>query len=319
MAVAPANGQVLVRSLWSLISPGTELALYTGTHVSIENPANSFAKYPFYPGYAAVGEVVAVGPDVRGLSPGKLVYTRGRHALFNTLQIDDPAGPVLPLPENCSAEYALFARLAAISMTAVSQSRPMIGALTVVLGAGLIGNLAAQLLALAGARVVVVDVATNRLATARACGLYETVLSAPGTRLEQSLTELAGQGQPDLVVEATGVPELIPQALELVRPLGQVVALGSTRGKVDLDVYELIHRKGVRLSGAHEMIQMQPGYPSKLAMTRHVLWLISTGALKIEPLITHRLPFDQALAGYQMLLEPKSGALGVLLDWKNCK
>lgn len=312
---APGAGQVVARTLFSLISPGTELALYNGTHVGIDNPANTFAKYPFYPGYATVGEVVSAAPDVAGIAGGDLVYNRGAHALYNVLTVNDPNGPVLRLDAGQRPELQVFARLAAISATAVAQSRPKLGETTVVIGMGLIGNLAAQLMALAGARVIGVDLAPDRLALARACGLTELVQSGPGVDLRAELAKLIGSAQVDIVVEATGVPQLVPAALDLVRPLGQVVALGSTRGRVDLDVYELIHRKGVRLSGAHERIQALPGYPNKLAITRHVLRLIDIGALKIAPLVTHRLAYTQARQGYELLQDPTTGAMGVLLDW----
>jgi NADPH:quinone reductase-like Zn-dependent oxidoreductase len=59
-----STNQVLVATDYSLISPGTELALYTGTHTGLSNPNNSWAKYPFSPGYAIVGRVIAVGSEI---------------------------------------------------------------------------------------------------------------------------------------------------------------------------------------------------------------------------------------------------------------
>jgi 2-desacetyl-2-hydroxyethyl bacteriochlorophyllide A dehydrogenase len=311
----PGSGQVLVRNRFSLVSPGTELALYTGTHVSISNPLNTFAKYPFRPGYATIGEVIAVGEGVDGMAAGDTVYTRGQHARYNVLRVDDPAGPVLRLDPAGRPEEMVFARLAAISMTAIGQALPRIGDTCVVIGMGLIGNLAAQLMEIAGARVVAVDVVEGRLKAARECGLNRTLLSTPATDVRSEACRLLDAEAIDVVVEATGAPQLVGPALEIVRPLGAVVALGSTRGTVDIDVYELIHRKGVRLLGAHEMIQMQPGFPSKLAMTRHVLAMLERGALKIAPLITHRLPYSDAKRAYEMLRDPREGALGVLLEW----
>ena len=61
---------VLVRNRLSLISAGTELAMFTRTHRGFDEPEFSYAKYPFYPGYAAVGEVLAVGDGVTDLAPG---------------------------------------------------------------------------------------------------------------------------------------------------------------------------------------------------------------------------------------------------------
>ncbi|WP_165972391.1 zinc-dependent alcohol dehydrogenase [Paenibacillus piri] len=311
----PDGGLALIRTEYSLISPGTELALYTGTHVGLPDPANKFAKYPFYPGYSIVGRIAAVGSEVTEFRPGDRIYTIGRHAAYNTVDTQALTVPLLKLSDSRLDEKAAFARLAAISMTSVMQTDFRIGDTVVVIGMGLIGNLAAQLYMLQGARVIAVDVVDKRLQTAHETGIEHTILSGSGVDLNERVKQITGGLLPDVVVEATGSPQLVVPALQLVRELGQVIALGSTRGHVDLNVYEYIHRKGVRYTGAHEALQNNKRFTSRLELTRYVLSMIGQGALKVNPLLTHRLAYTEAKLGYEMLLHQQDQALGVLLEW----
>ncbi len=317
---AVADDEVLFRTIFSLISPGTELALYTGTHVGIPDPNNTFAKYPFYPGYATVGEVVSTGAGVSQLAPGDWVYTLGRHAAYQTASLSDQRNcPVMRLDSAHIQDAAktTFTRLAAITLTSIVQSELRIGDVAVVIGMGLIGNLAAQLYALRGAEVVVVDVVEERLRIAQSMGIKHVILSGEQVNLRERLRELTGREAADIVVEATGSPQLVIPALQLVKHLGQVVALGSTRGNVDLNVYDYIHCKGIRFIGAHENLQDRQDFvSSRLELSRYALSLIQQNILKTEPLITHKLRYSEAHTGYDLLLNRQQQALGVLLDWR---
>ncbi|MDB5084189.1 MAG: dehydrogenase [Bacilli bacterium] len=309
---------VLVRTQYSLISPGTELAIYTGTHIGIPDPNNTFAKYPFSPGYASVGEVVAVGDAVTELQAGDMVYALGNHASYNVFSwFNRENRPIIKLPQDMAGERAVFARLAAICMTAVVQSRITIGDYVAVLGMGLIGNLAAQLYKSFGACPIGIDLVEKRLQIAKRTGIPFTIHSGERADLQHLIKNIisTSSAAPDLVVEATGVPALVNTALDLVRPMGQVILLGSTRGLVEMDAYKHIHSKGIFLTGAHEKLQGHHGLPSRLTLTRHVLDLIEKGAIVVDPLLTHKLPADKAEEGYQLLLNHKELTMGVLLDW----
>ncbi|WP_308639629.1 zinc-dependent alcohol dehydrogenase [Paenibacillus silvisoli] len=313
----PALGErdVLVETQYSLISPGTELALYTGTHVDLPNPTNRFAKFPFYPGYAAVGEVVAAGA-ASGFRPGDRVFTAGHHASHEVI-VDASDEQIVGLSDGLRSELALFGRIAEISMTSVLLSRVREGDYVAVLGMGLVGNLAAQLFARKGAIPIGIDVVPERLELAKRTGLAHVVQSGgDAAQLREEVRAITGGKDPDIVVEASGAPELVITALTLCRQLGQVILLGSTRGLVTLNVYDLIHRKGVSLTGAHAMHKGVEGLPTSGELYREVLAMIETGALCVEPFITHRLPRTEAKQGYELLLNNKDRACGVILDWR---
>ncbi|SFS68992.1 zinc-binding alcohol dehydrogenase [Paenibacillus sp. BC26] len=309
---AVLDDQVVVKTTFSLISPGTELALYTGTHIDIDNPRNRFAKFPFYPGYAAVGEVVAAGAGT-DFAVGDRVFTVGHHASYGVFGASDEE--IVKLSDGADPQLSLFARIAEISMTSVLQSRVREGDYVVVLGMGLVGNLAAQLYARQGAIPIGVDVVAERLELARMTNLEHVVQS--GTGMLEAIHQITGGKDPDIVVEATGVPALVNTALELCRVHGQVILLGSTRGLVTVNVYDHIHRKGVSLIGAHASVKDIDGLPSSGALYRELLQLIERGELAVEPFITHKLPSTQAKQGYELLLNNKEVALGVLLDWRD--
>ncbi len=307
------EGHILIRTEYSLISPGTELAFYTGTHIDLNNPSNRWAKFPFYPGYASVGEVIAIGDKINQVQVGQKVLALGHHASYDVIYYSDDY--IVPLPDHVDPKHALFARLAEISSSALIQSKFSAGIHVAIIGMGLIGNLAAQLYTLQGAHTIGIDVDEERLSIAKATNVTSTILSGEFIDVSAAIKELTGGGEPDIVVEATGSPALVNTALEAVRSHGQVILLGSPRGTAEIDIYRHIHKKAVSLIGAHGSIKGIDGLPSTAQLLRYVLKLISNGSLIINPLITHILPADQAERGYQLLLNKNEGALGVILDW----
>ncbi|REE78596.1 2-desacetyl-2-hydroxyethyl bacteriochlorophyllide A dehydrogenase [Paenibacillus taihuensis] len=314
-ALQVGERDVLVETHYSLISPGTELALYTGTHIDLPNPANRFAKFPFYPGYATVGEVLEAGA-ASGFARGDHVFTAAHHANYEVMEATEDL--VVRMPEGLQPELALFGRIAEISMTSVLLSRVKPGDYVAVLGMGLVGNLAAQLFAQRGAIPIGIDVVPERLELAKRTGVEHVVLSGDGGAedIRVDVRRITGGKDADIVVEASGVPELVITALELCRVLGQVILLGSTRGLVTLNVYDLIHRKGVSVTGAHASLKGVDGLPTSGELYREVLGMIQSGALRVEPFITHRLPSTEAKQAYELLLNHKDRACGVILNWR---
>ena len=310
-AVGP--GGVLVRTERTLISPGTELALYEGTHSALHDPDIPFAKYPHHPGYSAVGRVEACGPSVDVLKPGDRILFLGRHETWALL---NPAESIwLAAPGNVPADTLLFARLVQIASTAslCFRSRPE---RVIVLGAGLIGLLAAQVLQIQGVRdVVVQDVNAARLALAARCGIHRCALGT-GAGLEASLRELGCE--PDAIVEATGVPGLVPAALAAVRRLGDVVLLGSSRGPAEIDLYKHVHRKGVALIGAHEAIlpdRAPAGGASRQALLEQAVGWLRSGLIRVDGLVTDIVHPEDLPSTYERISADKNNVLGVVVAW----
>lgn len=311
------EGEILVKNLKTLISPGTELALYSGTHVGFKDPKNLWAKYPHYPGYISIGRVIKIGEGVVNVKEGDIILSDLNHCSYGRLQSSSPF--IIKLPLDSDLDALLFSRMAAIAFTAIILAEYTINDKVAVLGLGLVGNLCSQLFKLSGADVYGIEIKSSSIEKAKAVGIEHIILGGETKDVKERLLEET-KGGIDIVVEATGIPELVNQALELVKEGGQVILLGSTRGDVTIDVYTYIHRKGITVKGAHTNILDHPKIAGRIGGTRSVIFrmidLINTGKLKVKPLITHRIPPDKAVEAYLWLKDKKDDILGVIINWE---
>jgi 2-desacetyl-2-hydroxyethyl bacteriochlorophyllide A dehydrogenase len=320
--VSSDDSAILVKNRYSLISPGTELALYTGTHIGFTDPEIAWARYPLRPGYASVGTVLTAGSGTKGFKVGDLVLHYQPHASHSVVR--PVADLVFHLPAGIDEQLALFARFGQIAYTAVAASNARNG-YVLVLGGGIVGNLTAQLFqARRGRKAIVADLSSSRAELARKCGVEIPICSSE-CDLRKTLQDATGGEGVTTVVEATGVPALVAESLDLVNRLGEVILLGSTRGKVELDVYKRIHRKAVTVIGAHESrypLFGEPVVPSgQTALASHdffgadVLHMIADGTMKLDGFITDTVsPADTGTA-YDLLLGDKEAHLGIIIDW----
>ncbi len=311
----PEAHDVVARSISSLVSPGTELALYTGSHIGFTLPEPPFPLMPHRPGYAMVGEIHALGHAVRGLRVGQRVLLEAPHG--TVALADTRTHAVVPVPDAVADIHAPLARMAGIAFTALRLAPAALGERVVVLGLGLVGLLAGQLYRLAGARPVVgVDRLASRLRLAEDMGILP--VDASREEIPVALARLLGARGADVVVEATGSPALVTPALEAAARGGAVVLLGSTRGTVELDVYSLVHRKALRLIGGHETaLPFEAGHAWPRRQNLGLaLELMAAGDLMTKGLITSQVGLDQALRVHAMLRDSPESHLGVILHWR---
>jgi len=301
------HDEVLVRNSISLISAGTELAMYARTHRGFDVPEFTYASYPFYPGYATVGTIIKIGDDVNNLSEGDRVYHTGTHATYSRLK----SARCFLLTSDLSDEKAVFCRPVTIAMTAPRLAPVNFGENVLIVGLGMIGNLCGQLYKQAGANVVAgADISVSRLAKAKECG-FDFEFNLDRKTLLDWAEELKPYGA-ELVIEAVGLPETTDSCLKAVAEKGRVVLLGSARAKMEFDPYFDIHRKGVRVIGAHER-SVAAGVRER--DVSFIFNLLEKGRVKVEPLITHRMPFTDAKKAYDGLLNEKDKYLAVLLEY----
>lgn len=295
----PGPGRILVRNLRSLISPGTELAFWTGIHPCIGDPAVAWAQWPFAPGYAALGVVEEAGGEVDGFAPGDRVLCACRHAPWASC--DPGAELVAHVPAGVGERDAPFARLIQIvaGTTLALAGRP--AGEVVVVGAGLIGLLAALWLRSEGIPATVEDLDPARRRIAEACAL-----EARAPRRDD---------QPAAVVDATGVADLIPAHLQRIARGGHVVLLGSPRVPVQLDVYRLIHGKCAVLAGAHEGRFPTKGARSRQSLLEEALARIADGRIALGGLGVRSIPAAGLETAYRRLAERAPGWLAVELEW----
>jgi len=318
-------GQVLLETEKTLISTGTELTGLSGDFPAQSNWAK-YVQYPWVPGYSYVGTVIEVGNGVTGLRSGQRVVGAAPHASAVVV----PAAAIMPLPEAVTSEEGTFAQLASTVLNGVRRAKIELGECVVIVGAGLLGQMAAQFGRLSGAfPLVMVDLAERRLALAKKLGVHETLrLSVDEARpeilrLSQNRgiepARLQRDGGADCVFEVTGSAAVVAKAVGLARREGRVILLGSSRGPSTIDFHDDTHGRGITLIGAHAGTTPRAETP-QTPWTRHrneelILELIQAGLFHVRDLITHRYPALQAAEAYGMLLEDRTRALGVILDW----
>lgn len=201
--------QVVAKTLYTFVSPGTELRVLGGHY-------GAAGRYPVVPGYAAISEITAIGAEVKGFKVGDMVSCRncakfadcdtmwGGEAGAHVYDTETEDTPVL-LPQGLTAEEYLpysAAEVAAISLRGVEAADPKEGETALVIGQGMIGQFSATFLKLRGAKVVVADIDAARLGESVEAGVSAAVnLSEDGAA--DRLARL-GNGGYDIVVEASG-------------------------------------------------------------------------------------------------------------------
>ena len=151
------HNQVLIKVYASLVSPGTEVG---GIKNSRVNPKPEQKNRPF--GYANAGEVVRVAGDAKGIKPGMRVAAMGGSYALHASYACAPLNLVVPIPDSVSFAEAAYAHLGATSLQSVRRAEPQIGEYGLVLGLGIVGNIAAQLFQLSGARIIAWEALAKR-------------------------------------------------------------------------------------------------------------------------------------------------------------
>jgi predicted dehydrogenase/threonine dehydrogenase-like Zn-dependent dehydrogenase len=261
---APAcrPGGVLVQSLFSLISTGTEMMKVTEAKMSLVGMARArpdqvrkvmdsvsqqglattykkaMSKLDSYTplGYSLCGVVTEVGRGASEFHVGQLVAAAGNeyalHAEYNWI----PVNMCVPVPRDVAPEHAAFSTVGAIAMQGVRQAEVQLGETALVIGLGLVGQLVVRLLVAAGVRVVGLDLSEDRCQRAEQAGAV--ACGAPSgdslAAVEQALSEMTGGRGADHVLLAAGGSSNGPVELaaKLARDRARVVDIGKT--KLDL-------------------------------------------------------------------------------------
>jgi threonine dehydrogenase-like Zn-dependent dehydrogenase len=193
----------------------------------------------------------------------------------------------------------------------------------VVIGLGMVGNLAAQLYKITGAQVIGVDPSETRRRLAKECGIPYAISGTEAEVAEQVRALTSGR-MAQVAVDAVGHSAIALQATRLVADLGEVVVLGSPRCPVpgDLsDVFNAVHYRWVSIKGALEWTIVteshRPEDHTQQTRLRGLFEWIADGRLNFKPLITQVMPPEQIKAAYDGLLHKKDEYVGVVLNWKN--
>ena len=307
------ENRLIIKTAKTLVSPGTELKYYEGKHTDIVNGKVSFPLSP--PGYSAVGEIIKIEDNQRGLKSGDRVLALYGHSNYGTPLLQN----VTPIPEGLEDEKAVFGVMGAIALHGIRGADIQFGNSILILGLGMIGQLALRMAKLTPAKnIIAADFLPGRLELAKSGGA-DHCIDLRTQDIAEAVDEITGGKGCEKIIEASGNPQAIISALKTAAPKGRIVILGSPHEAVELELYRELQKKELSICGSY-----QPGCP----VTEHpytpwtqnnnralILDYLNSGSLDFSELITHRVTWQEAAELYNTLLEDKNRAMAAVIDW----
>lgn len=288
---------------------------------------NSRLDSPSPLGYSCAGTVVAAGGLVEGIQPGDRVACGGADYANHAEYVAVPRNLVVKIPANVSDEEAAFTTVGSIALQGVRLAAPLLGETFLVVGLGLLGQIAVQLLKANGCNVIGTDL-DSALVT-RAEG-YGAVGVPPGGDVAGICSALTGGHGVDgvLVCAGTSSNAIIELCGAVTREKGRVVVVGAVRMDIPREDY---FKKEISVvisrsygPGRYDPFYEENGNDYPLAYVRFTeqrnmetfLGLVSQGKLDIKSLITHRFAVEEAARAYQLIEGSKTEPyLGILLQY----
>ncbi len=352
----PREGMALVRVAASLVSAGTERMVVEFAEKSYLGKARSrpdlvkqvldkakreglkptmqaaFNRLdqPMALGYSSAGTIVALGKDMQGFKVGQRVACAGggyaTHAEYNVV----PRNLLTPLPKNVDFESASFTTLGAIALHSLRLAEPQLGENVVIIGLGLLGLLTIQLASAAGCSVLGIDLDPKRIKLASSLGL-EAVSRQNAESASVAFT--ANRGFDTIIICAdTSSNDPVELAGAIARDRAKVVATGAVGLNIPRKIYyekeiSFINSRSYG-PGRYDANYEENGVDYPIGYIRwtegrnfqSVVDLMSSGKLKVQPLISHRFPIEDGMQAYEVITgKKKEPFLGVLLKYDETK
>ena len=310
------ENEVLVETVCSAISAGTEMLVYRGQFPHLADAhdnVSSDLKYPLAYGYACVGRVLEVGKLVNSNWLNKVVFAFQPHATHFITNTDS----LIPIPHSLNPEIACFLPNMETAVNLVQDGAPILGERVLVLGQGVVGLLTASLLS---------EFPLESLVTADRFELRRNALRVESKKLEvKSLTpdDLRSfdkaRDKPstfDLAFELSGSPSALNDAIALTTFSGRIV-IGSWYGqkRAEIDLGGAFHRSRIKLISS-QVSTISPELSGRWDKSRRfdVAWK-ALERIKPEKWITHRFALSDAEKAYRLLDENPQETIQVILDY----
>jgi len=338
-APAPDRGQLLVRTCFSVVSPGTDKLVMEFARKSLLGKARSRPdlvrqvarklrqegplptwravqgrlEVPQPLGYSSAGVVEAVGEGVEGFAPGDRVACAGAGYASHAELAVVPENLAAPVPAGVPLEQAAFATLGAIALQGLRVAAPTLGEVAAVVGLGLIGQLAVQCLRANGCRVLGIDLDPVRVK--QALDLGADWGERAGEDLEGWRSRATGGHGADLALVTASADSAAPLRLaaDLCRLKGRIALVGAVPMELDRRVFyekELELRMSTSYGpGRYDRTYEEEGLDYPLAYVRWTenrnlqafLGLVASGAVRPDQLDAEIVPFEAAVRLYEDL------------------
>ena len=309
----PKPGEMLVRTLVSLISTGTESLCFRSDFDANSRWASAM-KFPQSPGYSNVARVVKAGTDVTDFQEGDRVFNVSTHRQFALVPAEHPK--IAKLPDYTASDDATWSWLAVVTQTGVRRAEQAMGETAAVIGLGPLGQLTVQYLRLIGLReVIAIDPVQARLDTAVAHGAT-SVFCGNAAEAVAFIEERTDGHLADAVYDVTGHDAVFAEALTLVKTLGMVVLIGDAPHPSRQHLTHDVVRRQVKIAGTqNDFLPPQHAYwCAKHQIPLFYLYL-HRGQMRVSDLISHRFAPVRASAAYALLQERRGDTMGVVFEW----
>jgi predicted dehydrogenase/threonine dehydrogenase-like Zn-dependent dehydrogenase len=350
------SGMIIVKNHFSIISGGTESSTVTTARKSLigkakerpqqvkqvidtlkkQGPTQTYRavmkKLDAYSplGYSCSGEVIEVGDDVTEFKVGDYVACAGVGYANHAEIISVPVNLCVKLSEDANLKYAAYNTLGAISMQGIRQADLRVGETCVVIGLGLLGQLACMILKASGVNVIGVDVLDTSVDIARKNGIVDHAYSRNTPGIDVKIQQASyGEGA-DAVIIAAATPSTDPInfAGVIARKKGTVVVLGIVPTGFDRDPHWYKKELELKMAcsygpGRYDLNYEEKGIDYPLAYVR---WtekrnmesfqrLIEKGLINLEYLTTHQFDFENAPDAFDLVANKTEPYIGIALKY----
>ena len=315
----PADTEVVVETVFSTISCGTERANITGdANISIYSEENPPVVFPRYSGYSSAGIVIAKGQNVKSVEIGdRVTMSWSTHQKYNVV----PESNVVKIEDDrISFQEAAVCHIGTFPMAALRKTRLEIGESMMVMGLGILGLLAVQFAHAAGAvPVIAVDPVAERRQMALQFGA-DYALDPFDKNFVETVKEIT-RGGVNTAIEVTGVGAGLNQCLDCMAKFGRIALLGCTRDKnFTVDYYRKIHGPGITIVGAHTQARPQeashPGFFTQRDDIKTILKLCGAGRINLKDMIGEVHSPADCSGVYSRLINDRNFPIVVQFDWR---
>lgn len=279
-------------------------------------------------GYSAAGVVVEVGAGIEDIVPGDRVACAGGQYAYHAEMIRVPRNLCVPLPDDLDWESASTVTLGAIAIQGVRRAQPQLGESFVVIGLGVLGQLAVQLLRANGCRVIGIDLDRDRISLAKNLGMEAGLHPDDCNDTEQVVRMTDGLGADGVIITAaTPSDSVISSAFRMCRKKGRVVLVGDVGlnlNRADFYAKEIDFFISTSYGpGRYDHRYEEQGMDYPAAYVRwtenrnmsEYLRLLAEKRVQVAPLITAKYPVSEAPAAYASLNSTSGSPMMVLLTY----
>jgi 2-desacetyl-2-hydroxyethyl bacteriochlorophyllide A dehydrogenase len=317
----PGPGQILLR---------VKQIGVCGSDVHVNHGKHPFTSYPVVQGHEFSGEVVAVGEGVTKVKVGDKATARpqvvcgkcrpcrrGDYNICDSLKVEGFQAPgcaqdlfvttkdkIVPLPDSLTFEQGALVEPTSVAVHSTGRAPDLIGQNVVVLGAGPIGNLVAQVTRCRGAKnILITDLSDFRLDIASKCGIPNTS-NASKESLDEASKRVFGDEGFDVAFEAVGVEATMDAAVQNIQKGGTIVVLGVFGEKPRIDM-SIVGDREQTIVGT--LMYKHEDYVRAVE-------LIASGEVITDPLVTKHFSFEQYEQAYKFIDEQGDRTLKVMID-----